>query len=394
MISVTEAKQIIKDHCKALQPVVIKLSEAHGKILATDLFSMLDIPAFPQSSMDGYAFNFDGYMQYKILQIAGEIAAGDKLNILLEENAAVRIFTGAPVPTGADTVVMQERTSVENNMLVIMDANIKAGSNVRARGSEIKKNVLALENGSLLTAGAIGFLAGIGITEVLAYPSPFVSIIVTGNELQSAGLPLQHGQVYESNSFALEAALRTMGINTIKTERVDDYLSGIESALKNALMQSDIVLLTGGVSVGDYDFVVKAAENCAVEKRFHKVKQKPGKPLYFGNKASKIVFGLPGNPSSVLTCFYQYVVPAIHILQNSPCMIKEMKADLVNAYNKPTGFTHFLKGYYSGTKVSILPAQESYRMQSFAKANCLIEFAETVSQASEGEPVKIYMLSC
>ena len=394
MISVTEAKQIIKDHCKTLQPVMLGLSEANGKILAKDIFSKIDIPGFPQSSMDGYAFNFDGYTKHKNLQLIGEIAAGDNKNILLKQHEAVRIFTGAPIPPGADTVVMQEKTIVENNVLIIADDNIKNGSNVRPKGSEIKEKSLALVNGDLLTAAAIGFLAGIGTTEVLIYPSPCVTIIVTGNELQLPGLPLQYGQVYESNSTALEAALRSFYIDNIIIKRVEDHLAGITTELQNAIAASDIVLLTGGVSVGDYDFVVKAAENCGVEKLFHKIKQKPGKPLFFGKKDNKIVFGLPGNPSSVLTCFYQYVVLALQVLQNKKSIIKEMKAELISSFIKPAGLTHFLKGHFTGTKVSILPGQESYRMQSFAKANCLIEIEGTITQLNEGDTVNIYILYC
>ena len=394
MISVTEAKQIIKDNCKALKPVMLELLKASGKILAKDIFSTMDIPSFPQSSMDGYAFNFDGYTLYKNLQLTGEIAAGDNKNILLKQNEAVRIFTGAPVPQGADTVVMQEKTNVENNVLIIADDNIKKGSNVRPQGSEIKENFLALEKGDLLTAAAIGFLAGIGNTEVFIYPSPCITIIVTGNELQSPGLPLEFGQVYESNSPALEAALRSYNIDNIIIKRVEDNLAAITTALQNAITVSDIVLLTGGVSVGDYDFVVKAAENCGIEKLFHKIKQKPGKPLFFGKKENKIIFGLPGNPSSVLTCFYQYVVPALQLLQNKQVILKEMKAELIGSFNKPAGLTHFLKGHFDGTKVNILPAQESYRIQSFAKANCLIEVDENITQLNEGDTVNIYILSC
>ncbi|MEO8769205.1 MAG: gephyrin-like molybdotransferase Glp [Ferruginibacter sp.] len=394
MISVAEAKQIIKDHCKALQPVTVELSNANGKILASDIFSTNEIPAFPQSSMDGYAFNFDGYLQYKNLQLTGEIAAGDNKTILLQQHEAVRIFTGAPVPPGADTVVMQEKTIVENKILIITDDNIKNGSNVRPKGSEIKENSLALEKGQLLTAAAIGFLAGIGITEAFVYPSPLVTIIVTGNELQLPGLPLQYGQVYESNSLALEAALHSFDIDNIIIKLVEDNLESITTELQNAITASDIVLLTGGVSVGDYDFVVKAAENCGIVNLFHKVKQKPGKPLYFGKKENKIVFGLPGNPSSVLTCFYQYVVLALQVLQNKTGIIQEMKAELISAFIKPAGLTHFLKGHFTGTKVSILPAQESYRMQSFAKANCLIEVDEAITQLNEGDTVNIYILSC
>ncbi|MFT3911770.1 MAG: molybdopterin molybdotransferase MoeA [Ferruginibacter sp.] len=392
MISVTEAKQIIKDHCKVPEPVNISLPGATGKILANDIVSEFDIPSFPQSSMDGYAFNYDGFIQHKNLHIIGEIAAGDNKHPLIKPNEAIRIFTGAPVPYGADTVVMQEKTIIENGTLIIDDNNIRAGSNVRNKGSEIKAGNIAMEAGSILTAAAIGFLAGIGITEVMIYPSPSVAIIVTGNELQTPGSALEYGQVYESNSFALKAALSTMSIDNINIKHVKDNLPDITTALQNTITTSDIVLLTGGVSVGDYDFVVKAAEACGIEKLFHKVKQKPGKPLYVGKKENKMIFGLPGNPSSVLTCFYQYVVLALQILQNNPAIIKTEMAELASPVTKAAGLTHFLKGSVSGTKASVLNAQESYRMQSFAKANCLIEIEEHVTNLNEADKVKIYLL--
>ncbi|MEO7523660.1 MAG: gephyrin-like molybdotransferase Glp [Ferruginibacter sp.] len=392
MISVTQAKEIIARHCKAPDPVEIDLSDATGKTLAADITSNLDIPAFAQSSMDGYAFNYDGFLQNENLFVTGEIAAGENKNMQLQQHEAMRIFTGAPIPHGADTVVMQEKSRIENGKLFMEDDKIKLGSNVRMKGSEIKENHVALEAGCLLTSPGIGFLAGIGITKVMAYPAPLITIIVTGNELQAPGAILQYGQVYESNSLALKTALETIGIKTVTVIHVRDHLAEITIAVKKALAKSDMILLTGGVSVGDYDFVVQAAEDCGIEKLFHKVKQKPGKPLYVGKKGNKVIFGLPGNPSSVLTCFYQYVILALQILQKNPALIKIMKAALLSPYNKPAGLTQFLKGYVNDSRVQVLQAQESYRMQSFAKANCLIEIEESVTDLNEGDLVKIYLL--
>ncbi|HEU5166691.1 MAG TPA: molybdopterin molybdotransferase MoeA, partial [Chitinophagaceae bacterium] len=246
MISVTEAKKIISDNVSPLQPVILKLQESSGLILAEDIYATMDIPAFPQSSMDGYAFSFAGWKQYKKLKITGEVAAGSNESFTLTPENAVRIFTGAAVPPGADTVIMQEKIQIENGELKIEDEDLKEGNSVRAKGAEIKVGALALEKENILSPAAIGFLAGIGITEVKAYPNPCISIIVTGNELQQPGNPLQHGQVYESNSFALKAVLKQLHFENIQILHATDKPEIVTVTLKKALQQSDMVLLTGG----------------------------------------------------------------------------------------------------------------------------------------------------
>jgi len=392
MISVGDAKKIITGNIKPLSPVNFALEKAGGKILAEDIYSFIDIPAYAQSSMDGYAISFDGWQQYKKLKIEGESAAGNSSATRLVPAMAMRIFTGAPVPDGADTVVMQEKVKTENGHLLIDDNKLEAGNNVRPAGSEIKKGALGLAKDSMLTPAAIGFLAGIGATSVSAYPLPSVSIIVTGNELQQPGKPLTYGQVYESNSFTLRAALRQLGIGDITVYYADDQLQSVIDSLNRSLMQSDLTLLTGGISVGDYDFVLKATEACEVNQLFHKIKQRPGKPLYFGKKENKIVFGLPGNPSSVLTCFYEYVLAAISILSKKDVRLKTLNVPLTKPIQKNTNLTHFLKGFYDGSSATALEAQESYKMNSFAKANCLIQVNEERTECKEGESVDIHLL--
>jgi molybdopterin molybdotransferase len=287
---------------------------------------------------------------------------------------------------------MQEKTKIENEQLVIDDENIIQGSNVRLKGSEIKTGELALAKDTLLMPAAIGFLAGIGVTEALVYPFPVVGIIVTGNELQSPGQPLQPGQVYESNSYSLQAALKQLHIIDVKVYKAEDTLETVKQVLKEALEKSDIIFLTGGVSVGDYDFVAAAAAENGIEKVFHKIKQKPGKPFYFGIKKSKLVFGLPGNPASVLTCFYEYVEPALRKISKQQTGLQVMKVPLATPFKKAAGLTHFLKGFYDGEKVTALHAQESYRLSSFAKANCLIKINEETTICEEGELVEIHLL--
>ena len=222
--------------------------------------------------------------------------------------------------------------------------------------------------------------------------APSIGIIITGNELQQPGKPLIYGQVYESNSFALKAVLQQLHINSVEVTHAADKKETITIALRKALLQNDVVLLTGGISVGDYDFVLQAANECGIEILFHKVKQRPGKPLYFGKKGNKIVFGLPGNPSSVLTCFYQYVIPSIEKLSRRKTIVKIIRAPLSIPFQKNSGLTHFLKGIYDGKTATLLDAQESYRLSSFAKANCLIQVDEETISLTNGILVTVYLL--
>lgn len=390
MITITEAKHIISATVTELKPVTLSLLQAAGKVLAADVYAMVDIPAFPQSAMDGYAFAFDDLQ--KELVIEGEMAAGSSSTKELSAGKAIRIFTGAPVPAGADTVVMQEKVKTENSVLIIEDEKLQRYSNVRPIGSEIKAGELALPKGSLLTAAAIGFLAGIGITEVLVIPDPVISIILTGNELQEPGKPLLYGQVYESNSFGLTAALESLHIPVHRIYKAEDDVEVLTEILQQALNESDLVLLTGGVSVGDYDFVLQAAEKCGVTKQFHKVKQRPGKPLFFGTINEKLVFGLPGNPSSVLTCFYEYVTEALTIQTKRSLQLKSSQTVLAKDCLKAPGLTHFQKAYYDGQTVLPLTAQESYKLNSFATANCLLILEEEKEDYNIGDPVTIHLL--
>jgi molybdopterin molybdotransferase len=392
MISVSEAKQIIRNNIEPLTPVTVPIQQASGLVLAEDIYASLDIPAFNQSSMDGFAFCYNDYKEDKRLEIAGEVQAGVNKSFQDLTDKAVRIFTGAPVPAGTDTVVMQEKVTVDNKSLLIQDKQLIKGSNVRPAGAEIKSGDLALPAETFLSPAAIGFLAGIGIAAVSVFPKPTVTIIVTGKELQQPGTPLQPGQVYESNSITLKAALHQLHIFDIEILFADDEINILRKALETALQKTDIVLLTGGVSVGDYDFVLQAAELCGVEKLFHKVKQRPGKPLYFGKKQTKIIFGLPGNPSSVLTCFYEYVIPALERLTMRKNIIKKEQQMLGKSYNKQTSLTHFLKAKKEGNIVYPLGAQESFRLSSFANANCLICLPEDKDEFIEGDLVEVHIL--
>lgn len=214
MISVEEAKKLVTENISPLNVVFKPLHQASGLILAEDINGLYDIPAFRQSSMDGYAIGLGDIGQ--ALNLIGEMAAGTGNMLTLKSGEAIRIFTGAPVPEGADTVVMQEKTVKNGNHISVVDDKLVLGANIRAVGSEIRAGAMAMRKGSFLTPAALAYLAGIGISAVKVFSVPRVAIILTGNELQEPGLPPAFGKVYESNSYALSAALKNVGVTEIE----------------------------------------------------------------------------------------------------------------------------------------------------------------------------------
>jgi molybdopterin molybdotransferase len=392
LISVNDARAILNKQEFPRKTVHIPLHEAGGRILAAPITAPVSIPAFDQSSMDGYAFAYNSWKPGETLKVIGEIPAGRKDLPGINPGETMRVFTGAPLPEGADTVIMQEHTSEENGILTLSPKNLKANDNRRPTGTDIREGEPALPEHSFLNDASIGFLAGLGFTTAPVYATPVVALVITGDELQQPGEPLEFGQVYEASSTMLQAALARMGIFQVKVYRSPDVLEETIKTLQTALDASDMVLLTGGVSVGNYDFVVKAAEICGVQKLFHRVKQRPGKPLFAGRTTDQPVFGLPGNPSSVLTCFYQYVWPVLRRISGHEDSLHTFTARLAKEFDKTVPLTQFLKAVYENGKAKILTAQESYRMSSFAVCNCLVELNEDIRLYNENETVTIHLL--
>ena len=390
MINVTEAKQLIKENCSVLKINKLPLLEANGSILAEPIYAVIDTPPFHQSAMDGYAFSFEGWDKKSNLSVIGEIQTGNYSNEKVLDNETIRIYTGAPIPSGTDTVVMQEKIIREGNSIQIKDISLVKGDNVRPQGSQTKKGEMALQERQLLSPVAISYLAGIGINKVNVFLKPTISIIVTGKELAKAEDSITEGKIFESNSIGLIAALQQLGINPVSVEVVDDIEEEIERAISNQL-ESDILILTGGVSVGDYDLVPASLEKCGVQKIFHKIKQNPGKPFYFGRHNQTLVFALPGNPAAVMSCFYEYVVEAISSFTQKDYFMK-MEFPLAENFNKKAGLTYFLKGKMGQNEVTVLNNQESYKLNSFAVSDCLIEFEEDKEIFLKGDLVKVRMI--
>lgn len=391
MVSVSEAKKLIKENCLIEIIKEISLIQAVGFVIAEKMYAPFDTPHFNQSAMDGYAFSFEDWDKTSDLEIIGEVQAGNVFQEKISAMKAVRIFTGAALPKDVDTVVIQENVIRTDNTISIKNDLLKKGNNIRLIGSQTKKGELIAEANQIITPATISFLASFGIYKIKVYYNPSISIITTGKELLQQNEQLTEGKIYESNSYTLIAALQQMNISPTSVQTVDDDEAAITKTIRQQL-QSNIVLITGGISVGDYDFVSSALEKCGVKKIFHKVKQKPGKPFYFGTFGQTLIFALPGNPASVLSCFYEYVVEAIGFFSKKN-YYKKLQLPLANDYSKKRGLTFFLKGKIQNNSAFILSHQESYKMNSFAEANCLIELAEDKENYFKNDIVNVLMLN-
>ncbi len=387
MISVQEAFGILKNNLPQPVEVEISLSECTNHILAKDVFSPIDMPPFRQSAMDGFALCLHDSLKYEIL---GEVKAGDGHVINLKPGQAVKIFTGAAVPDSAQAIIQVEKTNIIEGKLVI-EHLAEIGTNIRPIGEQTAKSSLAYEKGNILNPAAIGFLAGLGITKVNVFKKPTIGIIVTGNELVKSGQELSYGQIYESNGIMLESALKNNQFSGVKNYRVNDDFENTKSTIAKALEENDVILISGGISVGDYDFVEEASNQLGVETLFYKVNQKPGKPLLAGKIDKKMVFALPGNPAASLTCFYIYVLPSLQIMAGKTTFFDtEFKYTLAHDCQVKNTRSQFLKASLKMNQVEILSHQNSSMLNTFARANGLIHLPEGEYFLKQGSEVDFY----
>lgn len=393
MISVEEAKRLLFGNIEKSKPVEVSISEASGCVLVEDIFSPIDLPSFNQSAMDGYAVSSDPKNNNRF-EVIGEIKAGDAPSFHLHSGQAVRIFTGAAVPDSVDAIVIQEKAERVNGSIHLSDG-FKKGDCIRFQGSQIKKGELALKKNCFLNPAAIGFLASLGIPKVKIYAKPNVSIIVTGNEIVKPGNNLASGEIYESNSFALDAALKQLHIVSKNVLSASDDQDDLKNKIGKCLIDSDIIILTGGISVGEYDLVHDALMKFNVETIFYKVAQKPGKPFYAGKLNAKIIFALPGNPAAVLVCFYEYVYPAIRTMQGfENTMLPSVKLKLLKEISKKEDRALFIRGKKLNDGVMPLEKQDSSALggHSFAEADALIYIPNETKQINQGEEVEVHLL--
>ncbi len=384
MIAVSEAQQLIEQHSIRLDTQHVKLEACLGFYLAEDIQAPFSLPSFRQSAMDGYAFI---HSESKTLKVSGQVQAGDTSIPQLKPGEAIRIFTGAPVPDAADTVIIQEHTT-RNGDELILDKIPAKNANIRPIGEQIKKGEFVLKQGHYINEATIGFLAGLGFTEILVYKKPRVAILTTGNELQERGTELKPNHIYESNGIMLSSALKRIGITDIELIKAEDSLEATKNLVQKALEKADVVLVSGGISVGDYDFVQEALIQNEVKEHFYKVNQKPGKPLWFGTKGKKSVFGLPGNPASSLTCFYVYVLPHLRLRMGSkkPYLEKRkaiLQQEVKNIHDK----TLFLKAGISEDQIIPFTGQASSMLNTYAISNALLVIEPEQTVVKKGKTV-------
>ncbi|NJM79121.1 MAG: molybdopterin molybdotransferase MoeA [Flavobacterium sp.] len=287
---------------------------------------------------------------------------------------------------------MQEKVIVKENKITIANA-ISINNNIRPEGEQVKKGELALKKDTKLNPASIGYLSSLGITTVSVYKKPTIAIVSTGNEIIEAHQPLAYGQIYESNSKMLQSALYNLNFYDVSLHKIeDDYIKTYET-LKELLNDNDLVLIFGGISVGDYDYVGKALKALEVEELFYKVQQKPGKPLFFGKKEQCLVFALPGNPAAALTCFYVYVYIALQkIMGKTTIELPRIQAKSISVFHKNGDRPQFLKAFYSNDEVTILEGQSSAMLQTFALSNALVFMPENIDNIAVNDLVNVILL--
>jgi molybdopterin molybdotransferase len=387
MISTVEAFAILEKLHYPKRVVELSLLEACNHVLAETVYSPINMPPFRQATMDGFAIALHDGLHYEIV---GEVKAGDFFDKELQPGQAVKIFTGAAVPNSAQAVIQIEKVTVTDTLLSIHE-RMKPETNIRQLGAQIMKDTIALEDGALLNPAAIGFLTGLGFTKVKTWQKPSIGIVVTGNELVSAGENLTDGKVYESNSIMLQTALFDANFNIISLYRVGDDFEKTKNILETAINNNDVVLVSGGISVGDYDFVGEALESLNIEILFYRVNQKPGKPLLVGKQNDKIIFALPGNPAASLTCFYVYVLPTLQKRSGGNYKYgSQLMKKLAYDFTVDNPRSQFLKAFISNDEVTILSHQDSGMLNSFALANALVYVPNGNYQLSKGDKVSVY----
>lgn len=318
MITIDEAFEAYRARVRALAAETVTLDRALGRVLVEPARSTVDLPPFPQSAMDGYAVRAasldDAEREPVALPVALTVAATAwNAAPVLPEGACARIFTGGHVPVGADAVVMQEQVERDGDLASFRHP-VAPGANVRHRGEELREGAVVMPPGRRLTAGRLGALAAAGIAEVRVHRRPSVTLLVTGDEVVPAGTGLRPGQVYDCNTPMATAWLASRGVE-VKTVRLADEPVETRRQIAEALDGSDLVLTTGGVSVGEKDLVIAAARASGISDVFWKVAQKPGKPLYFGVREDAVMIGLPGNPAAVFVGLVVHVSRVLDALE-------------------------------------------------------------------------------
>lgn len=348
-ISFSEARELILKDIQPCGTEPIPLAECFGRVLAQDITAIENIPPFDRSPYDGYAFRAEDTLSASLefpvsLEILEEVPAGSMWTIPVTAGTCTKVLTGSPIPDGADTVIMFEKTEYTEKTIKIFSPQ-KAGSNIVHTGEDIVKGTVLAEAGTEIDAGTLGTLASQNIPAPLVYQQPRIGILSTGSELIPVGQPLLPGKIYDSNLYTLSAAVTKIGCIPVLYGIVKDNAEAISIALKRALQECDAVITTGGVSVGDYDLTPDAMEICGAEILFRGVAIKPGMACAYAVKSGKLICGLSGNPASSLTNFYAVALPALQKLCGKTTYFpNEIEVVLKNDFHKKSPCTRFLRG--------------------------------------------------
>jgi len=382
MLELEDALERILSAVQSLGEETVPLESAAGRVLSRPVVSPLDIPVFDNSAMDGYAVRAADVAAAReqnpvSLQVRGRIAAGEVFEGSVEPGACVRLFTGSPLPRGADAVIMQEdaRTDPADPDRVRFVDGVRPWENVRLRGEDVKQEAVLVQSGVRLSAGHLALVAAGGVKEVRVGRRPTAALLATGNELVEPGQPLRPGMIYESNRLMLSVLAQQAAAVPRVFPLVPDTLSAARDAFHGALADCDVLVTSGGVSVGEFDFVKKAFEQLGGQLDFWRVSIKPGRPFVFGRAQGKLLFGLPGNPVSALVTFLLLARPALLRLQGAvDTALPKSMGRLVETLTNPSDRRHFMRVIVDDTgQVRSAGAQASHILSSLAGANGLVD---------------------
>lgn len=396
-ISVEEARQTIYDQITPIQSSVkVALREAINQYLAEDVISSINVPPHTNAAMDGYALAGVDLptKNTKVFKVSGASFAGVPTDETYQQGNVIRIMTGAVMPTNTDTVVPQELVDLLDDGTIQINAEHRRGQNVRHPGEDIAKGATIFRKGHHIGPADLGIIASLGKGEVNVIRRPRVAFFSTGDELKSIGETLNEGDIYDSNRYTLFALLKNLNVEIIDLGVIKDTREGIEQAFINAAELADIVITSGGVSVGEADFIKPTLKKLG-ETHFWKIAMKPGRPLTFGSYNDSWFFGLPGNPVAVMVTFMQFVQPAISYLASGSIKPQLLiKAQCEQAIKKRAGRTEFIRAIVEQTdngelKVKMTGKQGSGILMSMSLANCFIHLPSESNGTAVGEMVQI-----
>jgi molybdopterin molybdotransferase len=397
MISIDEALELVLSELAPLGPERVPLPDAAGRVAAEPARSAVDLPPFDRSAMDGYAVRAADTAPGVALRLAGGVAAGEVAAATLEPGTAAPISTGAAIPRGADAI-LQSELAVERDGTVAPERALEPGMHVRYRGEDVHAGDELAPAGSVLTLPRISALASAGVGEVSVHRRARLHLIVTGSELLPLGAPPEPGRIHESNGLMVRLLAERAGAEIVDHGVIGDDREATRSAVETGL-EGDVLVVSGGVSVGPHDHVKPAFESCGVEEVFWRVRIKPGKPLWFGRRGDTLVFGLPGNPLSTIVCFCMFIEPALRRLAGERDARPRLEAGrLTTAAKASDGRTTFLTATLRPGADGVLEAtpterQGSHMTGALGESEGFAVAPEEAGELPAGAPVDVLRLA-